>query len=95
MVWFQIETFPNFDKLYGEIDGKLTKGTEYTFTVDHKSDYSDFDVKKYIVLSTTSFTGKNLGLIFIFGGAFLYVIFLIIGFSVLEYLKQNDKLCWD
>lgn len=95
MVWFQIETFPNFDKLYGEISGKITKGTNYTLDVTHNTDYSQFDVDKYFVLSTTSFTGRNWVLPAIFIWAWVYVLGLIVAFCILERMKVSNKLCWE
>ena len=33
MVWYQMEGFSEFDKLYGKIEGTLKSGTEYEFTI--------------------------------------------------------------
>ena len=84
MVWFQTEAFFNFDKLYGKIEGKLSKDQNYTFTITQKDLYSGFDVEKHIVISTTSFMGDDIVLPIFFGLATGYVIVLLIVFSILE-----------
>ena len=86
MVWFQMETFPDFIKLWGHIDTTLEKGTTYTFTISNNFDVSEFNAKKYIYLSEVNdFGGTNkfmgitflviAGIVFMFMIAFLLLYF--------------------
>lgn len=59
MVWYQMESFPNFIKLYGKIEGTLEKG-EYTITVDDIWDTKSIKAEKYLYISTiNAFGGTN------------------------------------
>mmetsp|Transcript_9199 Transcript_9199/g.8831 ORF Transcript_9199/g.8831 Transcript_9199/m.8831 type:complete len:118 (-) Transcript_9199:63-416(-) len=90
MVWFQPEAFPNFIKLYGRTDVKLSKGTQYTLKISEFYDLSDFDVKKYFVISNTSFLGEDISLAIIFMLAFIYLTGLIIFIIVMEIRKAKN-----
>ncbi|CAI2370215.1 unnamed protein product [Moneuplotes crassus] len=90
MVWFQPEAFPNFIKLYGRTDVKLSKGTQYTLKISEFDDLSDFDVKKYFVISNTSFLGEDISLAIIFMLAFIYLTGLIIFIIVMEIRKAKN-----
>lgn len=91
MVWFQVEAFYNFDKLYGEISTTLNKGTNYTIEIQNLSDLTDFDVEKYVVFSTTSFLGGDYVLGWIFLLAFIYLTGLIVVMLIMEILKVKQK----
>lgn len=71
IVWMRIAATSEFRKLWGKVDGKLDKG-KYVVEIDEKMDYSDFDGKKYVVISNANtFGGKNTVLtyaLFISGG---------------------------
>lgn len=56
MVWYQMETFPKFIKLYGKINGKLAKGS-YTVTVNNQWDVSFFKGEKSLYFSTVNGLG--------------------------------------
>ena len=74
MVWYQMESFPKFIKLYGKISGKMAKGN-YTVTVSEQWDTKVFKAKKSIYLSTVNgLGGTNIFL----GVAFLALAFLVI-----------------
>jgi hypothetical protein len=47
MVWMQVELFPSFDKLYGEITEDLVKGQKYEVSITQKYPdlYRGFDIK--------------------------------------------------
>jgi hypothetical protein len=83
VVWMRTAGLPNFRKLYGKIDEKLTKGTTLSFNVNASFPVTAFGGKKYLVISTTSwFGGKNpfLGIAYITVGSLcmcLSLLFLI------------------
>ena len=93
MVWFQMESFPTFIKLYGKIDQKLEKGTTLSVTVSPNTwDVAPFDGKKYIYLSTVnSFGGTNKFL----GAAFLVaaglVLVIMVALVVLRIVRGRDQ----
>lgn len=59
IVWMRTAGLPNFKKLYRIIDTDLEKGT-YRIEIENNYPVDDFDGKKYVVLSTTSWIGgKN------------------------------------
>lgn len=92
MVWLQIETFPNFDKRYGSISTTLKKGQTYTITVSQNTDLSDFDVKKYVVFSTTNALGDSPVLGWFFLVASIYVLLIMLpGMIILEYMKATER----
>lgn len=75
MVWYQMETFPSFIKLWGHIDTTLEKGKTYTITFYNNFEVSSFGAKKYLYLSEVNdFGGSN---------AFMGMTFLIIAGIVL------------
>ena len=53
----RVAASPNFKKLYGKIDEDIIEDTVLTFKIGMYSDYSDFDAKKYIVISTVTSLG--------------------------------------
>jgi hypothetical protein len=83
IVWMRTAGLPNFRKLYGKIERKLTKGEELSFSINASFPVTAFGGKKFLVLSTTSwFGGKNpfLGVAYITVGALclcLSLLFLI------------------
>jgi len=92
MVWYQMESFPNFIKLWGHIWTTLKAGTNYTITISNKFDVSGFDGKKYIYLSeVNAFGGSNKFL----GVAFLamagIVVFIMLVFIVLYFVRLQGK----
>lgn len=84
IVWMRVSGLPNFRKLWGKIDQDLDKGT-YRVVIDSKYSVSEFDVEKYVVISTVnSLGGKNefLGIAYIVVGAIslaLAIVFLVKG----------------
>ena len=92
MVWYQMESFPTFIKLWGHIGETLTAGTTYTITIDNKFEVSTFDGKKYIYLSEVNALGgtnKFLGIAFLLMAAVVVLIMLI--FVVLYFTKIHGK----
>ena len=66
MVWYQMESFPDFIKFYGKMNGKLPKG-DYTVTVSDLWDTKAIKAEKYLYISTVNdlggtnvFLGKHL-----------------------------------
>jgi hypothetical protein len=85
MVWYQMESLKDFNKLYGRVDGFMKAGKEYTITVYDYFASDLLDNEKHIVLSETgTFGGKNYVLAYFFGVAsglsLLVLIFFIIGY---------------
>eukprot|EP00347_Sterkiella_histriomuscorum_P023074 403336051 len=61
MVWYQMESFSNFIKLYGHINTQLKVNETYIFIIEDNYQMDNFDGKKYIYLSEVNdFGGKNL-----------------------------------
>lgn len=56
MVWYQMESFPDFIKAYGKIDGKLEKG-DYTVTVSDIWDTKSIKAKKSLYFTTINGLG--------------------------------------
>jgi len=74
MVWYQMESFPDFMKMYGKISGKMSKGN-YTVTVSDQWNTKSFKTEKYIYLSTVNGLGGT--------NVFLGVVFIVLSFVVL------------
>jgi predicted RNA-binding protein with TRAM domain len=92
MVWLQIETFPNFDKRYGSLSTTLKKGETYTIAISQNTDLSNFDVKKYVVFTTTNALGDSPVLGWFFLVASIYVLFFMLpGMIILEYMKATER----
>ncbi len=92
MVWFQMESFPTFIKLWGHIWTTLKAGTSYTITVQNTYDVSGFDGKKYIFLSeVNAFGGSNkfLGIAFLAMAGI--VVFIMLIFIVLYFVRLQGK----
>lgn len=102
MVWYQMETFPTFIKLWGRISGTLVAGATYTIVVRNNYDVSQFDGHKYIYLSEVNTLGGTnifLGVAFIVMASIVVLIMLI--FVVLYCVKirgtdiySTDNLKW-
>jgi hypothetical protein len=102
MVWYQMESFPTFIKLWGHIWTTLKAGTQYTIVVDNKFDVGTFDGKKYIYFSEVNGLGGTntfLGIAFLAMAGVVLVIMLI--FTVLYFtrihgqdLYSPDKVKW-
>jgi hypothetical protein len=92
MVWYQMESFPNFIKLWGYIRKTIEPGT-YTVTIPNNNyDVSNWDGKKYIYLSTVNDLGGTndfLGIAFLTMGGI--VAFIMIVFVVLKLVKGKDE----
>ena len=91
IVWMRTAGLPKFKKLYGIIDQDLPKG-DYRVQIDNTYPVSEFDGKKYVVLSTTGWLGgKNpfLGFAYIIVGALC--ILLCFGF-LLKHMTNGRPL---
>jgi len=92
MVWYQMESFPNFIKLWGHINTTLYADTNYTLVISNKFDVSGFEGKKYIYLSevnTLGGTNNFLAIAFMAMAAIIIVIMQI--FSILYCCKRPDR----
>lgn len=92
MVWYQMESFPTFIKLWGHIWQTLKAGTSYTFVIDNKFEVSTFDGKKYIYLSEVNALGgtnKFLGIAFLIMAGIVAVIMII--FIIMYFTKIHGK----
>jgi hypothetical protein len=92
MVWFQMESFPSFIKLWGHIWTTLYANTNYTIMVQNNYDVSGFNGAKYIYLSeVNAFGGTNKFL----GMAFLamagVVVLIMIVFVILYFARLHGK----
>ena len=92
MVWFQLESFPSFIKLWGYIRKTIEPG-DYTVTVNPNTfDVKGWSGKKYLYLSTVNDLGGTndfLGLAFLtMGGG---VVFIMIVFIILKLIRGKDE----
>lgn len=70
IVWMRPAGFPGFRKIWGKIEGNLTKG-EYYFDIKNIYNHTDFNGTKLIVLITVNyFGGKN---------SFLGISYVVVG----------------
>ncbi|CAG9320874.1 unnamed protein product [Blepharisma stoltei] len=91
IVWMRVSGLPNFRKLWGRIEDDLTVGT-YTVQINSTYDVSDFDGKKYVVISTANaLGGRNdfLGIAYIVVGGI--TILLAIAFFVRGYFFKKSQ----
>ena len=87
IVWMQMETFPNFRKLWGRITIAINPGI---YSVNIKNclinlnflvfNVSQYGVKKFVVLSTTSALGYSslFGIFLMVGGGIAFLVTIII-----------------
>ena len=88
MVWFQMESFSTFIKLWGHIDTTLLAGVNYEFTVYNNYDVSQFDGAKHIYLSeVNTFGGTNTFLGIAFMAMAGVVVFIMLIFIILYFVK--------
>lgn len=59
MVWYQMESFPSFVKLWAKINQDLKKDVVYTISINNQWDVSSFKGEKYIYLSTVNAFGLS------------------------------------
>jgi len=93
MVWFQMESFPNFIKLWGHIDSELKEGETYRLTIENKYDVSAFEGKKFVYLSEVNdFGGTNkfMAVSFLFMAGVVVFIMIVFVFLYFARLKKGD-----
>ena len=90
MVWFQMESFPTFNKLWGHITGTLVANQTYKFIISNHFNVTQFEGKKYIYLSEVNkLGGKNNFL----GLAYIIVAGVILLFMVLFCFMYCIRIC--
>ena len=57
IVWMKVSALPKFRKLYGVIKSSIRPQSNLTFTIQSNFEVGDFDGKKFVVVSTTSWFG--------------------------------------
>jgi hypothetical protein len=88
MVWYQMETFSTFIKLWGHTNVTMKANETYTMEIMNNYDVSRFDGKKYIYFSeVNAFGGTNkfLGIAFLSVAGLVVLIMLV--FIVLYFIK--------
>jgi len=93
MVWYQMESFPNFNKLWGHLDNvTLYAGVTYVVEIENRFDVSKFDGKKYLYISEVNrFGGKSrfMGIFFLVMAAILVLMMLV--FVFLYFTRVHGK----
>ncbi|RZC47112.1 hypothetical protein C5167_040052 [Papaver somniferum] len=101
IVWMRIAAFPTFRKLYGRIEEDFKAGDTIVVTLENNYNTYEFDGKKKLVLSTTSWIGgKNdfLGIAYLTVGGlclFLALVFTIIYLVRPRQLGDPSHLSWN
>jgi len=91
MVWYQMETFPNFIKLWGHIDTELVEGEKYNITITNVFDVSEFDGKKFVYLSEVNdFGGTSMFMAYTYLGFAGVMVFTMIVFSVMYCIRIKN-----
>ena len=93
MIWYQTERFPTFIKLWGHIWTTLKAGTKYSIQISNKFDVSEFDGKKYILLSevgTLGGTSKLLGIGFLASAGVVFLMSLIFILMYFTHIRGQD-----
>jgi hypothetical protein len=104
MVWFQMESFPAFTKLWGHTNMTFEAGKNYTLTVENNwINVTQFEGRKYLYLSEVNrFGGKDdtFGVVLLIMTAVIVLIMFI--FIVLYFVKirgqdiySTQNLSWD
>ena len=82
---------PNFRKLYGKFDRDLEPGTYYV-SLRNRYDVTDFDGKKYFVLSTSNMLGgKNFFLAYAYIGVGTFCLLVSVVFACACCQKYSRK----
>jgi uncharacterized membrane protein len=93
MVWYQMESFPNFNKLWGHLyNVTLYAGVTYVVEIENRFDVSKFDGKKYLYISEVNrFGGKSrfMGIFFLVMAAILVLMMLV--FVFLYFTRVHGK----
>ena len=92
MVWYQMESFPIFYKLWGHINQTMKAGVNYTLTIANNFNITQFEGKKYVYLSEVNMLGGNnkfLGLVYIIAAG--VIVFMMLIFCVLYCIRIYDK----
>ena len=91
IVWMRTSGLPNFRKLWGKIEGGLTKGS-YTVKIVSNYPVEAFSGEKFVVISTANALGGDnsfLGIAYIVVGGITLI--LALAFVIRGYLfKKND-----
>ena len=92
MVWYQVESFPDFIKMYGRIHGTLHAGHEYEINLLDNYKGPTIGTNKYIHLSEVNFFGgRNFVLPWIFFGTALIILIILVMFFVCYFRKIHKK----
>ena len=91
MVWYQVDAFSNFIKLWGKIDQNLEAGTNYTITITNSYLNQDINSKAVFFSETNFLGGKNLtlGIMYLVAGI-VFILFAVVA-VFLEIIKQREQ----
>jgi hypothetical protein len=92
MVWMRTVALPNFRKLYGKIEVDIEAQDNIEIVIENTYNSYEYQGKKSVVLSTTSWMGgKNdfLGIMFVAVGGLCLLLSLI--YAVMCVLIPEDK----
>ena len=93
MVWYQMESFPNFNKLWGHFHNvTLHAGVTYRVEIENRFDVAKFDGKKFLYISeVNAFGGKSrfMGIFFLVMATILVLMMLV--FVFLYFTRVHGK----
>ena len=94
MVWYQMESFPNFNKLWGHLHNvTLYAGVTYRVEIENRFEVAKFDGKKYLYISeVNTFGGKSrfMGIFFLVMAGILVLMMLVFVFLYVTRVHGKD-----
>lgn len=92
MVWYQMESFSDFKKLYGSIEGTLFANKTYYLSIKDTYDAKALGSKKYIFITEVGlFGGRNLVIPGIFFGCAFIIFCILLLFFACYFVKLHKK----
>ena len=91
-MWYQMESFPNFNKLWGHIWGTLYQNVTYRIEIQNRFSTAEFGGKKFVYITEFNhFGGKSLFLGIVMLVMSGVVVIMILIFVFLYFTKVHKK----